>query len=484
MTMPLLSRSVLARGSWALLAVASGAHGAALARAAALSEWAGAAAGAAAGPLLVLAASYLVWLPLSWAGGPRLRGVARASALASGACLALVFPFIGLLGAVPAAATAAASGGACAAGLLFLAAGRRALLGLGVGALLAGGGFLIPRALWSLFGPVWGSAALLPVLAAATALLAFSAGRGRPLGRRLFEAAPAAGLVVCAGAFWNGFAVPVLAYRAWGVSPRAIVGVDGQGGCFVRNRTGDVFHARSDGGWERSPLPAGLRLGRVAAAGRTVLALEIRPEGDRLWRAEEGTATAAPVGSEPGEPVFVADYAMDGGVPVAVDALGARLVWVGAGGGLVRAEYPPAEAGAPLLVAADGGVVHVFTEAGNLLSLSERGTWSVLRLPPPPGRPAALGAEAGRFVLLVRGDAGKASLWSLSGGVAGRWKPLGAAGRWPRLATDGRRVFALEGGAVKTSRLSGEEGAVLGPPAARRRAFERTPGGALIRLVE
>ena len=328
------------------------------------------------------------------------------------------------------------------------------------------GAFLLPAAFFSAFGAAGG------LLAAAIATVALVWGVRR-------TGALLAGASLAAGTAWHGFVRPFGLYRREGLAPRAFVGTDGTGGVFVRSRTGEVFHAGADGSWERLPLPPGLSLGRVASRGGVTGALEIRPEGDRLWRVRGATAAAAAVG----EGVFVSDWDFDGGAAVAVDAPGGRLVWVGADGRLTRSLRPPAESGAPRLVTTGGGGVHVLTDAGTLLSLSPRGNWSVLSLPPPPGLPAHLSHRDGRFTLVVRGGGDDCSAWDLIGGVSGRWRRREAEGPCARFTADPERSFALGRRGVVAAPRSGPPSA-LGPPRSLTRAFERTPVGALLGLVE
>lgn len=340
------------------------------------------------------------------------------------------------------------------------ASARRALLCLGA--------FLLPAVLFRTLGPAGGF------------LSALIGSVGLVFGLRR-TGALLAGLSLAAGTVWHGFLRPLELYRTEGLSPRALVGTDGQGGVFVRSRTGGVFHAGADGSWERVPLPSGLSLGRVGMRRGVVQALEIRPEGDRLWRVEGGSVTSASVGA--GESVLVADWDFDGGTPVAVDAPGRRLVWVAPDGRLARSARPPAEAGAPRLVAAGGGGVHVYADGGALLSLSPKGNWSVLRLPPPPGRAAALSHAGGRFTLLMRAERDECSVWDLTGGVSGRWRRREEEGPCPRFTADAEKAYRLDRGGVTATPRSGPPSA-LGPPRALTRSFDRTPVGALIRLVE
>lgn len=283
------------------------------------------------------------------------------------------------------------------------------------------------------------------------------------------------------GTAWHGFVRPLGIYRTAGLSPRAFVGTDGQGGVFVRSRSGTVFRAGADGAWERLAFPAGLSLGRVGMRRGVVQALEIRPEGDRLWVASGSEASAVALGG--GEPVLVADWDFDGAETVAVDAMGARLLWAGADGRLTRSARPPPEAGSPRLVAADGGAVHVFTDKGSILSLSPKGNWSVLSLPPPPGRAVGLSHAGGRFTVLMRAERGECSAWDLTGGVSGRWRRREDEGPCARFTADAERSYALERRTVRAS-SRGAPPSDLGPPRALTRAFDRTPVGALISLVE
>lgn len=290
-----------------------------------------------------------------------------------------------------------------------------------------------------------------------------------------------AGAALAAGTAWHGFLRPLGLYRTAGLAPRAFVGTDGRGGVFVRSRSGAVFRAGADGAWERLALPPGLALGRVGMRRGAVLALEIRPEGDRFWRVGSSSASATAIGGP--EPTFVADWDFDGGTPVAVDALGGRLVWVGADGRLLRSVRPPADSGAPRLVAADGGGVHVLTAAGAVLSLSPKGNWSVLRLPPPPGRAVRLSHAEGRFTVVMRAERDECTAWDLTGGVSGRWRRREEEGPCPRFTADAERSYALERRSVRAAPRSGLP-TDLGPPRALTRSFERTPVGALLRLVE
>ncbi|TBR17825.1 hypothetical protein EPO15_16070 [bacterium] len=335
-------------------------------------------------------------------------------------------------------------------------------------ALVCLGAFLLPALLFSALGAAGG----LMAAAIASALLAFGVRR---------TGAVLAGASLAAGTAWHGFLRPLGLYRSAGLAPRAFVGTDGEGGVFVRTRTGEVFHAGAEGGWERLPLPPGLALGRVGMRKGLVTALEIRPEGDRLWRV--AGASAAPVAVGGSEPVLVADWDFDGALPVAVDALGGRLVWVGADGRLTRALRPPPEAGAPRLVAAGRGGVHVYTAAGAVLSLSPKGNWSVLSLPPPPGRALSLAHAAGRFTLLMRGERSECSAWDLVGGVSGRWRRREEEGPCAQFTADADRSYALGRRSVTAAPRAGRPSA-LGPPRAVTRAFDRTPVGALLGLVE
>lgn len=328
--------------------------------------------------------------------------------------------------------------------------------------------FLLPSVLFSWLGAAAGFLAALILSAALT------------FGVRRTGAA-LAGVALAAGTLWHGFLRPWGQYRDEGLVPRAFVGTDGRGGVFVRSRTGAVFHAGADGAWERIPLPRGLGLGRVGMSRGAVTALEIRPEGDRFWRVEAASASAVPVGGT--EPVLVADWDFDGATPVAVDALGGRLVWVRPDGRLGRSLRPPSEAGAPRLVAAGGGGVHVFTDAGAILSLSPKGNWSVLRLPPPPGRAVLLSHREGRFTVLMRAERGECSAWDLTGGVSGRWRRRDDEGPCARFTADAERSYVLGRRSVRAAARSGPA-VDLGPPRALTRSFERTPVGALLRLVE
>lgn len=434
----------------------------------------------------VQAMATLLWLPLSWRVSLKRHKLARTLAAAHGVALLATAFLAGPLGGGRALISGAALGTAAALALLGRAVGVDLIYALAACGGLLAAGFLLPAWLFERLGPAWGLAAAGPCAFLAAALFAVLAWPPARLPSRIGPAIFPGLFVVAAGTAWHGFIRPLAAYRASGFSPRALVGVDGAGGCFARNRTGDLFHAGPGGSWERIPLPPALRLGRVSRVLGGVLALEIRPEGDRLWRVTRAAVEVVSVGAPSREPVFIADYALDGEVPVAVDALGARLIWIGKDGAILRSAFPPAEAGAPLLVAVGDGGVHVYTESGALLRLLPRGGWSVLRVPPPSGQPMALAVEGGRHVLLARGERGGVGLYSLSGGVAGHWKVLGVAGRWPRLATDGLRSFVLEGSVVRAAPLSGASGPALalGPPEAAARTFERTPAGALLRLVE
>lgn len=326
--------------------------------------------------------------------------------------------------------------------------------------------FLLPVLLFRLLGAAGG---LLAAVVAA-ALLGF--GIRRP------GATLAAG-ALAAGTLWHGFWRPISLCRGGGLCARALVGVDGAGGVFVRDASGGVFHAGADGSWARLPLPPDLPLGRVGTGGGLVWALELRPEGDRLWRVAGSSVSAWPVG----EGVLVSDWAFDGGRPVAVDALGRRLVWLGAGGRVARSLPAPPEAGAPRLVAAGPGGLHIYTDAGAVLSLSPKGNWSLLRLPPPPGLAASLSAGPGRFTLVMRGERGACAAWDLVGGVSGRWRRREAAGPCARFTAEAERSYGLGRRGVLSWPRDGPPSA-LGPPAALTRAFERTPVGALLRLVE
>lgn len=452
----------------------------------ALTPFAAGLVGAAAAGVMLQAGSYLLWLPLSWRVSVRREKLARAMAASFGIALLLSAALSGSLGPVGAAALGLGLGAAGSLTLLGLSVGVHLAYALAAAGALVAAGFYVPVWLFDRLGPTLGLAATAPCAAMAAVLLAALAWPPAKFAARVGPALLPGVLALAAGTAWHGFLRPLALYRAAGLSPRAIVGVDGAGGCFARNRTGDLFYAGAGGSWERVSLPPGLRLGRVSKVPGGVLALEIRPEGDRLWRVTRGTADAVAVGAPSRETVFVADYALDGESTVAVDALGARLVWIASDGEVTRSEYPPVEAGAPLLVAAGDGALHVYTESGALLRLSSRGGWSVLRVPPPPGRPMSLSAEGGRYVLLARGARNSAALYELSGGVAGRWKALGVEGRWPRLATDGTRSFALEGSSVRAEPLAGSVGrsSALGPSQAAARAFDRTPAGALLRMVE
>lgn len=334
-------------------------------------------------------------------------------------------------------------------------------------ALLCLGAFLLPAVLFRVLGPAGG---FLTALVASVGLV-FGVRRTGAL---------LAGVSLAAGTAWHGFVRPLGLYRTAGLSPRAFVGTDGQGGVFVRSRSGTVFHAGADGTWERLPLPPGLSLGRVGMRRGVVQALEIRPEGDRLWRVSGASASAVAIGG--GEAVLVADWDFDGGAPVAVDAIGARLLWVGPDGRLTRAVRPPPEAGSPRLVAAGGGV-HVFTDAGSILSLSPKGNWSVLSLPPPPGRAVGLSHAGGRFTVLMRADRDECSAWDLTGGVSGRWRRREEEGPCSRFTADAERSYVLGRRTVRAT-VRGGRPTDLGPPRALTRAFDRTPVGALIGLVE
>ena len=335
-------------------------------------------------------------------------------------------------------------------------------------ALLCLGAFFLPVALFRALGPAGG---FLAALIGAVGLV-FGVRRTGAL---------LAGASLAAGTAWHGFLRPLRLYRTEGLSARALVGTDGQGGVFVRSRTGAVFRAGADGSWERVPLPPGLSLGRVGMRRGIVQALEIRPEGDRLWRVEGSSVSVVALGG--GEPVLVADWDFDGATPVAVDAPGRRLVWVGPDGSLARAVRPPPEAGAPRLVAAGGGGVHVYADGGAILSLSPKGNWSVLRLPPPPGRAAALSHAGGRFTLLMRAEREECSAWDLTGGVSGRWRRREEEGPCPRFTADAEKAYSLDRRGVTATPRSGPPTA-LGPPRALTRSFDRTPVGALLRLVE
>lgn len=335
-------------------------------------------------------------------------------------------------------------------------------------ALLCLGAFLLPAALFGALGPAGGFLAALIVSVG----LIFGVRRTGAL---------LAGASLAAGTAWHGFLRPFGLYRSAGLAPRAFVGTDGQGGVFVRSRTGAVFHAGADGTWERLPLPPSLSLGRVAMRRGVVQALEIRADGDRFWRVAGSSASCVPVGGS--EPVLIADWDFDGPAAVVVDASGGRLVWVAADGRLTRTVRPPAEAGAPRLVAAGEGGVHVLTDAGAVLSLSPKGNWSVLRLPPPPGRALALSQQAGRFTVLMRAERGECSAWDLTGGVSGRWRRREEEGPCARFTADPERSYAFGRRTVTATPRAGPPTA-LGPPRALTRAFERTPVGALIGLVE
>lgn len=322
--------------------------------------------------------------------------------------------------------------------------------------------FLLPAGLFAALGPGGG----LVAAAALGALLGF--------GLRLRGAVLCAA-ALAAGTAWHGFWRPYALCRGGGLCARALCGVDGAGGVFVRDAAGAVFHAGADGSWERLPLPRGLNLVRVGSGGGLVWALEARAEGDRLWRVGRGTAAWTALG----DGVFASDWAYDAAGPVAVDAPGGRLVWVRP----PRSLRPPDEAGAPRLVAAGRGGLHVYTAAGSVLSLSPKGNWSVLRLPPPPGLAVSMAEGGGRFTLVMRAERGECAAWDLVGGVSGRWRRRPEAGPCARFAADAERSYSLGRRGVLALPRDGPPSA-LGPPAAVTRAFERTPVGAFLRLVE
>ena len=431
----------------------------------------------------VLSAAYLLWLPLTWLSpGVSRRFVARGLAAPLGWSLLFLGPLLSPAGDRASAALALAASAAWAGASLGARAGAARSAAAAAAALLAAGAlFMGPARLFSSLGPALGTAALPAALLVSAAVLALAA---RPLrfSERYGPALLAAAVPFGAGAAWHGWIRPAILYRKTCLAPTALLGTDGSGGVFMRNRTGAVYLARPES-LRRLDLPARARLGPARSAGGLAAVLELRRSGDVVWLL--GPAGARPLrpGRGDGEAFFAADIDLDDGRVVAADALNPRLVWLDGSGRVVRSVLAPPRAGSPRLVSASGGSVHVMTDGGRLLVLSPEGAWRETAAEAPPGRPLSLAASAdGDRLVAARGRTARAYRLTPVPGAPAVWTAIGAEGKPGGLAVDGAgRVFALSGGGAEVipAAPAGPRSR-LGAPPELLGAFLSSPGGRLI----